>query len=104
MQNLLKNWKTTSAGVLSILTSIIHLVYAYRAGSADEGTWTTAVTGILVGVGLLFAGDSATSAQAHEESSAAIADLQNKVDVTAKAVVTGDTSMITKAQVPTPKP
>ena len=67
MKNILKNlganWKTTSAGAGMIATGIIHLVFKMRAGSATEGDWIGAVSSVMGGVGLLFAGDaSATGA------------------------------------------
>lgn len=63
MQNLLKNWKTTSAGILSIGLSSIHLIYQLKSHTADENSWGVWLTAVLVGVGLLFAGDSSTSVQ-----------------------------------------
>lgn len=107
MNNLLKNWKTTSAGAVMILGSIVHLIFAVKAGRADEATWTTSLTAILAGVGLMFAGDGATSAQAHEETKQLVANLNTKIDATATAVKTGDTSFIDKATAvanPAPKP
>jgi len=61
MTTLLSNWKTTSAGLVMIIGSVIHLIFAVRAGNATEGVWTASVTAIVAGIGLIFAGDSATS-------------------------------------------
>lgn len=65
IQNLIKNWKTTSAGLTLIVGSVVHLVFAFH--TADEATWTASITAILGGLGLIFAGDanvpSATSVQ-----------------------------------------
>ena len=96
--NLLKNWKTTSAGLVMMLGAVIHLVFAVRGHTADEATWTASLTAILAGVGLMAAGDQAASAQQHAASTAAIQDLQSKVRAATIAVVTGDSSILTKAQ------
>ena len=61
IQKLFAHWKTTSAGLLMIIGSSIHLVFAIHAKTADENTWTTALTVIVGGVGLLFAGDASNS-------------------------------------------
>lgn len=61
MKNLLNNWKTTSAGILMIAGSIIHLVFQLKAHTANENTWTIAVTGVVGGAGLLLAGDASAS-------------------------------------------
>lgn len=100
MQNLLKNYKTTSAGLAIIIGSVVHLVFAVKGHTGDENTWTTALVAIAGGIGLMFAGDAAASAQAHADSTAAIASLQSQVRATAAAVVLGDPSMITKAVPP----
>jgi hypothetical protein len=64
IRNLLNNWKTTSAGLLMIAGSVVHLVFAVKAGTANENAWTIAITAILGGIGLLVAGDaSATQGQ-----------------------------------------
>ena len=63
IKQLLQNWKTTSAGLVMIVGSVIHLVFAVRAGNATEGVWTASLTAILAGIGLIFAGDSAQSAK-----------------------------------------
>lgn len=54
--NLLRNWKTTSAGMTLIIGSIVHLVFAFH--TADEATWTASLTAIGGGLGLMFAGDA----------------------------------------------
>ena len=61
LKNLAANWKTTSAGLVLIAGSVIHLVFAARAGHADESTWNSAVVGIVGGLGLLAAGDAANT-------------------------------------------
>ena len=58
IKNLLANWKTTSAGVLMIGGSIIHLVYAIIQKTDNENTWTITLGAILGGLGLMFAGDA----------------------------------------------
>lgn len=52
--NLLRNWKTTSAGVLSIAGSVVHLIFSRPL---DETKVMAGITGILLGIGLLAAGD-----------------------------------------------
>ena len=66
MQNLLKNWKTTSAGLVMIGGSIVHLVFAVKAGTANENTWTLTITAVVGGLGLIFAGDASQSAKKDE--------------------------------------
>ena len=93
-QNLTANWKTTSAGLLLVIGSVIHLVFATKSGKADEGTWTASMTGIVGGLGLIFARDSS-------QSNKTVAELQAQLDVHDAAIRTGDTSILNK---PTPKP
>lgn len=54
---LLTNWKTTSAGVLAIIGGITRLVFAIQNKDLTEEAVMTVATGILAGVGLLFARD-----------------------------------------------
>jgi hypothetical protein len=61
MSTLFQNWKTTSAGVTAIAGSVIHLVFELRSGHADENAWSIAVAGILLGIGLMLAGDASQS-------------------------------------------
>lgn len=61
MKNLLASWKTTSAGAVMIIGSVIHLIFAVRSGTATEGVWTASLTAIVAGLGLIFAGDAAAS-------------------------------------------
>lgn len=93
----LHNWKTTSAGLTLIIGPAVHLVFAVRAHTADESMWTASLIAIVGGIGLIFAGDGAASAQLHAESQAQIADLTAKVSAVPDAITTGDTSLITKA-------
>jgi len=104
IKQLLQNWKTTSAGITAIGTAVITVVYAVKTGKSDASTWTGALSAVLVGVGLLFAGDSSLSAQAHEESTAAITDLKSQVQANTSAIVTGDTTILTKSQAGQPAP
>lgn len=87
IKNLLANWKTTSAGLAMIISSTVHLIVAVSKGAADESTWTTSLMGIVGGVGLLAAGDSAVSATKGE---------------VAKAIDTGDTSILKNPNPPLP--
>jgi peptidoglycan/LPS O-acetylase OafA/YrhL len=58
MSHILQNWKTSGAGVTMIALAIVHLVYEIIQGSANETTWTRAITATVGGVGLIFAGDA----------------------------------------------
>ena len=62
MKTLIANWKTTSAGLIMIGGANIHLIFQIRAGTANETSWTLAMEAIVAGLGLMFAGDAATSA------------------------------------------
>lgn len=72
-----------------IIGAVLHLVFAVRSGDADLTTWKNDCFAILAGVGLVWAGDAAVSA--------------TKQDVVAvkQAVVSGDTSMLTKEETST---
>lgn len=59
MINLLKNWKTTSAGLIAIVGAIVSLFFV----PISEGSIMAAVTGIFGGIGLLAAGDASQSVQ-----------------------------------------
>lgn len=61
IKNLVASWKTTSAGLVMIIGSIIHLIFAVRSGTATEGVWTASLTAIVAGIGLILAGDAAAS-------------------------------------------
>ncbi len=65
IKNLLINWKTTSVGITMIVGSVVHLIYALKAGTANENTWTGSCTGIIGGIGLLAAGDAGVSPPAN---------------------------------------
>jgi hypothetical protein len=93
MKKLKANWQTSSIGLSMIGLTIIHLVFAIRAGNATEGVWTASFGTVMGGIGLLFAGDASKSATKEEVQAVA----QN----TAAAIKTGDTSTLTN---PTPPP
>ena len=79
MNNLFRNWKTTSAGLLMIGGAIIHLVFAIISKTANENTWTIALFAVVGGIGLMFAGDSSVSADVQVVSNVAAAvDRVNK--------------------------
>ena len=63
IQRLITNWKTTSAGIIMIAGSIVHLVFSVKASNANENTWTITITAIVGGLGLLLAGDATASVQ-----------------------------------------
>jgi hypothetical protein len=72
IKQLIQNWKTTSMGLTAILGSIIHLVFAVRAHTADENSWTIMVVAVIGGLGLIFAGDSNVSSTASTKNAAEI--------------------------------
>lgn len=55
MNQLLKNWKTTSAGISVLVASLTGLWFKRMA--LDETTVVAGVTGILTGLGLMFGAD-----------------------------------------------
>lgn len=88
MKALFSNWKTTSAGLVMIIGSVIHVIFAVRSGTATEGVWTASVTAIVAGLGLMFAGDATKGKQ----------DLEAAKEEVKTAIETGDSSHITKAE------
>jgi len=59
IQNLMTNWKTTTMGVALVVGSTAHIVHNWR--TFDENGWTAAVTGLLTGLGFIYAADSNTT-------------------------------------------
>src|SRR5438309_6885718 len=86
IKNLLTNWKTSSAGLLMILGAVVHLAFAIKHGTADEGTWIATLTAIVGGVGLIAAGDAA---QAQKQQDQVVQNVK-------RAIQTGDTSILEK--------
>lgn len=80
MNNVIKNWKTTSAGVVLILTGLIHIAFGIIHKSITETDFTTTMVSIVTGVGLIVAGDGTASAQAHEETKQLVTGLQKQID------------------------
>ena len=64
---LFQNWKTTSAGLIMMTGSVVHLVFQLKAGTANENTWTIAVSTLVGGIGLLVAGDGSQSVQVQQK-------------------------------------
>lgn len=58
MSNIFKNWKTTSAGILMMVSAIVVIVFPQEATKI-----VGACTGVLGGLGLIFAGDGSASIQ-----------------------------------------
>jgi hypothetical protein len=52
------SWKTTSAGILSIVGGVTRAVFAWKSGQFTEEAVITCATAIVTGVGLLFARDN----------------------------------------------
>lgn len=57
------SWKTTSLGILAIVGGLTRLYFAYKVGGFTEEAIMTAATGVLSGVGLLFARDNDKSSE-----------------------------------------
>ncbi len=54
----MKNWKTTSAGITSIVGAVVGLYFAVKTHNVNEATITGAITAVLAGIGLIVAGDA----------------------------------------------
>lgn len=54
----MKNWKTTSTGIVMIVSGVIGFYYAYKSSNLNEATITGCVTSVLGGIGLIFAKDN----------------------------------------------
>lgn len=54
----MKNWKTTSAGITMIVSSIVGFYFAFKSGNLNEATVTACVTSLLGGIGLIFSKDA----------------------------------------------
>ena len=57
---MLNNWKTSAAGVAAILSALADVATAASHGTIS-GNLATDVTGLIAGVGLLFAKDSSST-------------------------------------------
>ena len=58
MKNVLANWKTSSAGVASILTALASIAHMASTGVFDAAQLQTAIAAIVAGIGLIAAGDA----------------------------------------------
>ena len=57
------NWKTTAAGIGSILTGVGSFMVAYfDSDPLTEPNWTAVMAAIVAGLGLIFAKDGANKA------------------------------------------
>lgn len=56
----MKDWKTTSTGILSILSGILTVAYAIYDKTLDMTLMISAATSILAGIGLIWATDTDT--------------------------------------------
>lgn len=97
IKNLLHNWKTTSAGMGTLITAVVHLVFAVHDHTATENIWITHLVAMLTGIGLLSAGDASKSAADDQALAAKVEDVK-------AAVRTGDTSILDKPATEPPKP
>lgn len=103
MNNLVKNWKTSSAGIVLILTGLIHIGYGLVHKSITEQDFTTTMVTIVTGLGLMVAGDASASAESHAQSQTQIAELQLRSNIVPNAIESGDTSQLRKVPI-TPAP
>ncbi len=53
----MKNWKTTATGAAGVLAGVAALLTQLTSGSPDGAVLMTSITGIITGVGLIFAKD-----------------------------------------------
>ena len=107
IQNLLSNFRTTSAGLITIAGAIVNLVFAIKNHVDDQGTWMIAITQTVTGLGLMFSRDQAASRIDKEDTKSKIAELQLRSNIVPNAIESGDTSQlrnvpITPVSVPTP--
>jgi hypothetical protein len=51
------NWKTTSLGIMAIITAVTTLIFGILKGPVTPELITGCASGILLGIGLLFAKD-----------------------------------------------
>lgn len=58
IKNLVANWKTTLAGLTTIITAGVHLVFAIQGHTLNEADCTTTLISLATGIGLLAAGDA----------------------------------------------
>lgn len=61
VKNMIKNWRTTAAGLSMIITALCHLGFGWYHMALDEQATTTTILGVVCGVGLILAGDSKAS-------------------------------------------
>ena len=54
----MKSFKTTLSGAVMILGAVVHLVFAFNAGTISETDIMGAVAAVSGGVGLIFARDA----------------------------------------------
>lgn len=85
--------------MVTIGTAIINIVFAHKNGVDDQGTWTTCITQVLIGIGLMFAGDQATSKASHDDTLNQLASIKKDVATTATAASTGNTELLQKVAV-----
>jgi H+/Cl- antiporter ClcA len=57
----MKNWKTTSSGIVLIVGALVAIIFSAIAGTITQDEIMTSVTAILAGIGLFFAKDSDTT-------------------------------------------
>lgn len=81
-----QNWKTTSAGLGAIVTATVPLVAAIVEHNSTQGLWIASLSGIITGIGLIFAGDASAGEKRVDA-------LQDKVKT---AIETDDTSHLNK--------
>jgi hypothetical protein len=53
----MKNWKTTSTGLVMILGAIANVYFSFKGNSLSQGVITGSTTAFLGGIGLLFSKD-----------------------------------------------
>lgn len=97
LSSITSNWKTSSAGIVLILTGLIHLAFGIIHKTVSETDFTTTAVSIVTGVGLIVAGDGSKSIQAHEETKSLVNNLQSQI-----SEIKGDSATVTKPMAPLP--
>jgi len=71
----MKNWKTTSTGVVAILTALIDVIHSTASGTPVN--WNVDIPAFIGGVGLIAAKDSTTHST---EAQVQVATVEAQID------------------------